>query len=259
MVDAMMHPADAAPAILVQRSSDRLRQDPLQRTADPYRDLAVIDERAPRFNQATIGALAALAVATGAWPLFALLAAQLSLGLTFGRRWCLPCVFYFEVVQPRVGEGPLEDSRPVRFANQVGAVFLWSATLAGLAGFARVSLVLGGTVAVLALLAAATGLCVGCSLYRLGARLRGVKAQRLSSLDLAELGVSAGSGAVVQFTHPLCSGCNDLARKLGGEGRSPVLVDISKRPDLARKYGVSVVPLAFEVDAGGVILRQVTA
>jgi hypothetical protein len=33
--------------------------------ADPYRDLDVIDSRAPRFNQATIGALSALAVATG--------------------------------------------------------------------------------------------------------------------------------------------------------------------------------------------------
>ncbi len=254
----MTHPAEAAPAIPVQQGSAALQRRPLQRSADPYRDLAVIDERAPRFNQATIGALAALAVASGAWPLFALLAAQLSLGLTFGRRWCLPCVFYFEVVQPRFGEGPLEDSRPVRFANQVGAVFLWAATLAGLAGLTRAALALGGVVAVLALLAAATGLCVGCSLYRMGARLKGVKALRLSSLDLAELGVAAGSGAVVQFTHPLCSGCAELARKLTSEGRGPVLVDISKRPDLARKYGVSVVPLAFEVDPAGAIVRQVT-
>ena len=254
----MAQPIEAAPASPTQRVNGPLRRHPLQRSADPYRDLAVIDERAPRFNQATIGVLAALAVATGAWPLFALLAAQLSLGLAFGRRWCLPCVFYFEVVQPRVGEGPLEDSRPVRFANQVGALFLWSATLAGLAGLSRLSLVLGGVVAALALLAAATGLCVGCSLYRLGAGLKGIRAQRLTSLDLAELGVAAGQGAIVQFTHPLCSGCNDLARALTRQGRGPVLVDISKRPDLARKYGVSAVPLAFEVDAGGAVVRQVT-
>ena len=32
----------------------------VKRTADPYRDLDVIDSRAPRFNQATIGLLAAV-------------------------------------------------------------------------------------------------------------------------------------------------------------------------------------------------------
>jgi len=89
----------------------------VKRLADPYRDLDVIDSRAPRFNQATIGVLSALAVATGWWWLLGVLAAQLALGLTLGRRFCLPCLAYFELVQPRFGEGPLEDSRPPRFAN----------------------------------------------------------------------------------------------------------------------------------------------
>jgi hypothetical protein len=80
---------------------------PRPRTADPYRELAVIDARAPRFNQATVGALALAGVLTGWWGLHALLALQLTLGLAYGRRWCLPCVFYFEVVQPRLGEGRL--------------------------------------------------------------------------------------------------------------------------------------------------------
>ncbi|HEX3256549.1 MAG TPA: hypothetical protein VHQ96_12230 [Gaiellaceae bacterium] len=35
------------------------------RTADPYRDLDVIDAQAPRFNQAVIGALALVAFLTG--------------------------------------------------------------------------------------------------------------------------------------------------------------------------------------------------
>jgi hypothetical protein len=42
--------------------------------ADPYRDLAVIDSRAPRTNQAVVGSLALLAVLTGWWWLLALLA-----------------------------------------------------------------------------------------------------------------------------------------------------------------------------------------
>ena len=138
------------------------------RAADPYRDLEVIDSRAPRFNQATIGLLAVLGVATGAWWLLGLLSLQLAVGLTFGRRYCLPCLAYFELVQPIVGEGPLEDARPPRFANLVGMVFLGAAAAAWALGFATVGAVLGGLVAALALLAAATGFCTGCEAYKLG-------------------------------------------------------------------------------------------
>src|SRR5215471_4726854 len=99
------------------------------RTADPYRDLDVIDARAPRFNQTVIGLGALLAVATGWWWLLGLLSLQLILGLTKGRRWCLPCLAYFELIQPRFGEGELEDSRPPRFANLVGALFLTAAAV----------------------------------------------------------------------------------------------------------------------------------
>lgn len=224
---------------------------PVSRTADPYRDLAVIDERAPRFNQATIGALALVATLTGWWGLYALLALQLTLGLALGRRWCLPCVFYFEVVQPRVGEGRLEDSRPPRFANQVGAAFLWSAALASALGLAGLGALLGGAVAALALLAAATGLCVGCVLYKVAARLRGVRALRLEAVDLAGLGVPSGQGALVLFTHPLCADCQALTGRLRAARRAPVLVDVSRRPDLARKYGVALVPLLVEVAPDG--------
>jgi hypothetical protein len=229
----------------------------LERTADPYRDLAVIDARAPRFNQATIGVLALLGALTGWWALFALPALQLTLGLTLGRRWCLPCVFYFEVVQPRAGEGPLEDSRPPRFANQLGAVFLWGATLASAAGLHSPAVALGGTVAALALLAATTGFCTGCFLYRARAQLRGIRGRRLDGVDLAELGVAPGQPAVIQFTHPLCAECVALTERLRLEQRPPVLVDVSRRPDLARKYGVAVVPLALQVGPDGAVLGRI--
>jgi hypothetical protein len=145
----------------------------VKRLADPYRDLDVIDSRAPRFNQATIGVLSALAVATGWWWLLGLLAAQLIVGLTLGRRFCLPCLAYFELVQPRFGEGPLEDARPPRFANLVGAIFLALATVSYAAGPETLGAGLGGLVAGLALLAAATGFCTGCEAYKLGSRLVG--------------------------------------------------------------------------------------
>ena len=145
----------------------------MKRLADPYRDLDVIDSRAPRFNQTVVGTVSLVAVATGWWWLLGVLAAQLAVGLTLGRRFCLPCLAYFEVVQPRFGEGPLEDSRPPRFANLVGAVFLGGATAAYAAGLPVLGAILGGLVAALALLAAATGFCTGCEAYKLGRLLLG--------------------------------------------------------------------------------------
>lgn len=141
--------------------------------ADPYRDLAVIDSRAPRFNQSVIGVVSIVAVVTGWWWLLALLALQLAVGLTLGRRFCLPCLAYFELVQPRFGEGPLEDSRPPRVANMVGLAVLGAASVAYAAGWGVAGAALGLLVAALALLAAVTGFCTGCEAYKLGCRLTG--------------------------------------------------------------------------------------
>ena len=144
-----------------------------ERLADPYRDLDVIDSRAPRFNQVVIGSLALVAVVAG-WPwLLGLLALQLAVGLTFGRRYCIPCLAYFELVQPRFGEGQLEDSRPPRFANMVGASVLTASFLAYALGFGVLGTALGLLVAALALLAATTGFCAGCEAFKLGHLLTG--------------------------------------------------------------------------------------
>ena len=143
------------------------------RLADPYRDLDVIDSRAPRFNQAVVGLLSALAVVTGWWWLLALLALQLAVGLTLGRRYCLPCLAYFELVQPRFGEGLLEDARPPRFANMVGVAFLTAAASPISPERATLGTVLGALVAALALLASATGFCAGCEAFKLGYLLTG--------------------------------------------------------------------------------------
>jgi hypothetical protein len=143
------------------------------RVADPYRDTDVIDSQAPRFNQAVVGVLSLVAVATGWWWLLALLAAQLAIGLVFGRRFCLQCLAYFELVQPLIGEGPLEDSRPPRVANMVGLAVLGSATLAYVLGYHVVGAVFGGLVSGLALIAATTGFCTGCEGYKLACGLLG--------------------------------------------------------------------------------------
>jgi hypothetical protein len=143
------------------------------RLADPYRDLDVIDSRAPRFNQAVVGVVSVVAIVTGWWWLLALLALQLVVGLTFGRRYCPPCLAYFELVQPLFGEGPLEDARAPRFANMVGAAVLSAASAAYVLDAQTLGIALGALVAALALIASATGFCAGCEAYKLGCLLTG--------------------------------------------------------------------------------------
>jgi hypothetical protein len=229
---------------------------PRPRTADPYRDLDVVDARAPRVNQATVGILSTLAVATGWWPILALLALQLAIGLRFGRRYCLPCLFYFEVLQPRFGEGPLEDSRPPRMANQIGFAVLGAASIAYAAGFILLGAALGLVVASLALLAATTGLCVGCQVYRVAAQLRGIRLRPVARIEAADLGVSSfGIGASIVFSHPLCTDCRHLVKALDRSKESVMVIDVRARPDLARKYGVVLVPTLARVLHDGTLTR----
>ena len=224
------------------------------RTAHPYEDTDVIDARGPRTNQAVIGVLSLLAFLLGLEWLPAVLAAQLAIGLTLGRRFCLPCLLYFEVIQPRFGEGAIEDSRPPRFANMVGVAFLGAATIAFLAGVPGLGWTLTLIVAALALLAAATGLCMGCEAYKLSARLRGIAAKHVARIDPGDVPL-AGAG-VVQFTHPLCSECLEWERRLEREGRPHAAIDVSREPELARKYGVAVVPTVVAVAGDGTVLER---
>jgi hypothetical protein len=224
------------------------------RSAHPYADTAVIDSRAPRTSQAVIGVLALLAFLTRAEWLVALLAAQLAIGLTLGRRFCLPCLLYFEVIQPRFGEGPIEDSRPPRFANMVGVAFLGAATVAFLLGVPALGWTLALIVSALALLAATTGLCMGCEIYRLSARLRGVSPRHAPRIEPEDVGLH-GAG-VVQFTHPLCTDCREWERRLDASAEPHVVIDVAERPELARKYGVAIVPTVVAVAGDGTVLQR---
>jgi hypothetical protein len=225
--------------------------------ADPYRDLAVIDRNAPRTNQIVVAVLATVALATGVWPLLAVLAAQLAIAVRFGRRYCLPCRLYFDVIQPRLGEGPLEDARAPRFANQIGAAVLAAASAAFALGAPAVGAILGWLVVVLATVAATTGLCVGCELYKVAARLSGVRGGAIERVDLAGLGAAPSAGeVVVMFTHPLCGACQEVGAALAADGRPVVAIDVSRRRDLAKKYGVALVPLAVAVDPRGVVTAR---
>jgi hypothetical protein len=226
------------------------------RTADPWRDTDVIDARAPRFNQGVVAVVALAGVLLG-WPvLWALMSLQLALGLLLGRRWCLSCVAYFTLVQPRLGEGELEDSRPPRLANRMGAAFLGAAAVAWWVGAPVLGTVLGAIVAALALLAVTTNFCTGCEIYKLTARLRGISPRHHDRIDTADLAGATGERTYVEFTHPLCSECQEWERRLSDEEEPLVVLDVRERPDLARKYGIAVVPTVLAVAADGEVLER---
>lgn len=135
-----------------------------------------IDPRGPRFNQAVLAVALAAGYVTQVWYVAPVFAAVLFLGAAFGPRYGPFLRLYAEVIRPRLAPPTeLEDPRPPRFAATIGVLFLTAATVA----FVRDAPALGWTlaliVAVLAGLAATTGICVGCEVYLFVARRRGVQ------------------------------------------------------------------------------------
>ncbi len=135
-----------------------------------------IDPRGPRFNQACIAAVLLVAFVVN-WPLVVPgIAVVLLAGAALGPRFGPFLAFYAMVVKPRLGPpSELEDPRPPRFAAAFGALVLAAATVAFVAGQVDLGWVLALAVAVLAGLAAGTGICVGCEIYMIMARRRGVR------------------------------------------------------------------------------------
>ena len=135
-----------------------------------------IDPRGPRFNQAvlTVALLAAfLGDVRAVVPVFA---GVLLLGAAFGPRYGPFLRLYAEAIRPCLSPPrELEDPRPPRFAAAVGVVFLTAATVAFAVGAPGAGWALALVVAALAGLAATTGICVGCEMYLLFARRRGVE------------------------------------------------------------------------------------
>jgi hypothetical protein len=128
----------------------------------------MVDPRQPRFGQAITGA-ALLGGFVLDWPpvlpaIGAILAAASLLGPKANLYGYL-----FRATKPWLRLGPpreLEESGPPRFANTLGFIVLGLATVAHYGfGASVVAWSLGLLVSALALLAAITGLCIGCELY----------------------------------------------------------------------------------------------
>ena len=229
------------------------------RTADPYRDTDVIDARAPRANQLVVGVVALAGALTGLWWLPLLMAAaardraDAGPALVPGLRRLLRAAAAAASARDRWRTRGRRGS-PTWSAWSCCRRRRWRSWPASSAVGAALALL----VAALALLSAATGFCAGCQMYKLWARVRGLGHGHghIERIEPADVGGTLGLQTVVQFTHPLCSDCHRLERELRAAGRDVVTVDVRRQPDLARKYGVGVVPTAVAVDASGTVLAR---
>ena len=127
---------------------------------------AEVDVNIPRFNQACTAALTAIAFVIPWWPLVTIVAVILLVTRVGGPGLGVFTQLYVRTVQPRLS-GPVETEPigPPRFAQLLGIVILFAATLCFVAGAETVGWVLTLTVTGLATLAAATRVCVGCIIY----------------------------------------------------------------------------------------------
>ena len=135
-----------------------------------------IDPRGPRFNQAVLTVVLLVAFVADLRFLVPIMAVVLFLGAAFGAPYGPFLRLYSTAIRPRLGPPKhLEDPRPPRFAATVGTVFLAASSVAFLLDAQVLAWALALVVAVLAGLAATSGLCIGCELYLLVARRRGVE------------------------------------------------------------------------------------
>ena len=130
---------------------------------------STVDINIPRFNQAVVAALTALAFVVQSPLLVTVTFLVLVVSWVGGPRIAPLTQLYVRLVRPRLDpDGPreFEPAAPPRFAQQVGSLFLGTGSVllaAGqpAAGWSRVRVVTA-----LSTLAAATRICVGCILYR---------------------------------------------------------------------------------------------
>lgn len=134
----------------------------------------MVDPRQPRLGQAITGGVLLIGFLLDVPAVLPVLAAVLAGASLLGPPFNL-YAHLFRVLRRAAAFGPpreLEEAAPPRFANAVGFVFLTVASLAWFAFDAGwVAWGLGLLVSALALLAAITGLCVGCELYVWARRL----------------------------------------------------------------------------------------
>ena len=128
-----------------------------------------VDPRGLRFGAAITSAVLAIALVTPVQVAVVLLGLQaivFALG-AFGSLQRAPYgVLFAKVIRPRIGApAELEDSRPPRFAQLVGFLFVVVALAGFLTGATVVGYIATAFALIAALLNASVGFCLGCEMY----------------------------------------------------------------------------------------------
>lgn len=132
-----------------------------------------VDPRAPRFGQAITASLLLIAVGLTEMVLVVLVAIILSVAVLSNWRLDVYGLLWRHLAR-RFIEPPTqrESAAPHRFAKLLGATGTLAASGFILAGFEVVGFAIALAVALLAALAATTGICLGCRMYRQVSYLR---------------------------------------------------------------------------------------
>jgi Ca2+/Na+ antiporter len=132
----------------------------------------VIDPRGLRFAAwATTSVLAVVLLTSSVW----LLAAQ-AVVFALGTRGANPYALFWKRFFKRTPPAELEDAAPPRFAQFVGLVFAVVGVLGFAAGAPLVGLIATAAALAAAFLNAAFGICLGCEMYLIIRRTKGVPA-----------------------------------------------------------------------------------
>jgi Domain of unknown function (DUF4395) len=134
---------------------------------------AGIDPRGPRFVAALTALVLAIALLTGSVWVLLFQALMFAVGTARGVQHTPYGVAFRRLVRPRLAPpADLEDPRPPRFAQGVGLAVTGVAVVVALLGVGGAVEVGAGLALIAALLNAVFGLCLGCELYLLIARVR---------------------------------------------------------------------------------------
>jgi hypothetical protein len=129
---------------------------------------STVDVNVPRFNQAVVALLTALGFVLQQPWLIVVTFAVLAISVAAGPNAAPLTQVYVRMIRPRIqpdGPDEFEPAAPPRFAQLIGASFLGAASFSLVAGWTIVGWAFSLIVTVLAALAAATRICVGCIVY----------------------------------------------------------------------------------------------
>ena len=153
----------------------------------------VVDEVTVRLVASVVLVIGIVALVSGAWWLYAVLAVDFILRSVFGPRLSPIAQFVLRTIRPRVPAAcrPTPGA-PKRFAASIGAVLTSTATILGLVhlatgagGAATAVFAIGAIMVVFPALEAAAGVCVGCLIFAQLIRL-GLVPERIC-LDCADI------------------------------------------------------------------------